>query len=105
MLCVLREKGHLILIFIDDLLIIATSYEKCYISILETTHLLTDLGFTLNVEKSVLIAAQQAIFFVFVLNSVNVTITLTQEKIHKPLTAYTIYYLNLKIQYIATAPR
>ena len=83
MLCVLREKGHLIIIFIDDLLIIATSYEKCCISILETIHLLTELGFTLNVDKSVLIPAQQAIFLGFVLNSVRMTITLTQEKIHK----------------------
>ena len=28
-LCVLRTKGHIIIIFIDNLLLIATSYEKC----------------------------------------------------------------------------
>ena len=52
MLCVLREKGHLIIIFMDDLLIIATSYEKCCISILETMQLLTELGFAINVDTN-----------------------------------------------------
>lgn len=85
-LCVLREKGHLIIIFIDDLLIIATSYEKSCISVLETIQLLTELGFTINIDKFVLIPAQKAVFLGFVLNSVDTTITLTQEKTHNIFT-------------------
>ena len=83
MQCVLREKGHIIIIFIDDLLIIATSYEKCAISILETIQLLTEFGFNINGGKSVFIPLQHAIFLGFVLNSVDMTITLTEDKIHK----------------------
>ena len=85
-LCALREKGHLVIIFIDDLLIINTSYEKCCTSVLETIQLLTELGFTININKSVLIPAQKAVFLGFVLNSVDMTITLTQYKIHSIIT-------------------
>ena len=40
-LCVLRTKGHIV-IFTDDLLLIATSYEKCCATILETISILSD---------------------------------------------------------------
>ena len=45
--------------------------------------LLTELGFTINFDKSVLIPLQQAIFLDFVPKSADMIITLTQEKIHK----------------------
>ena len=62
-LCVLRTKGHLIIInFIDDLLLIATSYKKCYATILDYISVLLDLGFVLHVEKLVFLPQEQATF-------------------------------------------
>ena len=49
-LCVLRTKGHIISIFIDDLLLIVTSYEKCCATVIDT---LSELGVVVHVEKSV----------------------------------------------------
>lgn len=82
-LCVLRTRGHIIIIFIDDLLLIATSYEKCCATVLETIQLLSDLGFVVHVEKSVFVPQQQATFLGFLLNSITMRITLTHEKIQK----------------------
>jgi hypothetical protein len=52
-LCVLRQQSYMLVIFIDDILIIATSYERCAQTILEAITLLTSLGFVIHVEKSV----------------------------------------------------
>ena len=82
-LCVLRTKGHIIIIFIDDLLLIATSYEKCCATILETISVLSDLGFVVHVEKSVFVPQQQATFLGFRINSLTMKITLTPEKVNK----------------------
>ena len=45
-----------------------------------TVKLFTDLGLTLNMTKSVLIPSQVITFLVFVLNSVQVTVSLTPSK-------------------------
>ena len=65
LLCVLGTKGHIIIIFIDNLLLIATSYKKCCATILETISVLSDLGFVVHVEKSVFVPQQQATFLGF----------------------------------------
>ena len=83
MLCVLRTKGHIIIIFIDNLLLIATSYGKCCATILETISVLSDLGFVVHVEKSVFVPQQQATFVGFRINSLTMKITLTPEKVNK----------------------
>lgn len=82
-LCVLRTQGHIITIFIDDLLLIATSYEKFCATVLETIQLLSDLGFVVHVEKSVFVPQQQATFLGFLINSMKMKITLTHEKVDK----------------------
>ena len=71
------------IIFIDDLLLIATSYEKCCATILETISILSDLGFVVHVEKSVFVPQQQATFLGFCINSLTMKITLTPEKVNK----------------------
>ena len=42
--------------------------------------LLRELGFTIHPEKSVLVPAQQIMFLGFVVDSVKMTITLTEER-------------------------
>ena len=79
----LRKKGHLIIIFID-LLLIAISYEKCGATILETISVLSDLAFVVHVEKSVFVPQEQANFLDFRINSLTIfKIALTPEKVNK----------------------
>ena len=81
-LCVLRSKGHIIIIFINDLLLIATSYEKCCTTVLETIQLLSDLGFIVHVEVSVCSSATGNLFR-FLIDSITMEITLTRDKVKK----------------------
>ena len=82
-LCFLRKKGHILVIFIDDILLIATSYEARANAIVETINVLTSLGFVLHVAKSVFIPTRKITFLGFELDSVPMKIRLTNEKISK----------------------
>ena len=73
-LCVLRQQGYMLVIFIDDILIIATSYERCAQTILEAITLLTSLGFVIHVEKSVFFPQQKIIFLCFEINYITMKI-------------------------------
>jgi hypothetical protein len=47
-LATLRVKGHILIIYIDDLLLVGHSYEKCVNTIIETLILLEKLGFVIH---------------------------------------------------------
>ena len=64
-LCTLRKQGHILVIFIDDILIIATSYEGCVKAIIATINILISLGFVLHIEKSVFIPQRRITFLGF----------------------------------------
>ena len=80
-LATLRVKGHIIIIYIDDLLLIGKSYHECIVTIIETSILLERLGFVIHPQKSVLIPVQEIVFLGFSINSKSMTIRLTEEKI------------------------
>jgi hypothetical protein len=48
----LRERGHSIVIYLDDILCIGNSYENCRNCVTETVNLLQYLGFVINRKKS-----------------------------------------------------
>jgi len=54
-------------------------------NILDTVNLLRRLGFTIHAEKSILIPQQKITFLGFVLDSIEMTVTLTIEKKQKIL--------------------
>ena len=76
----LRSKGHLSIKYIDDSLLLGETFEICLNNIRATVKLLQELGFTIHPEKSVLVPTQQIIFLGFVIDSVKMTITLTDER-------------------------
>ena len=100
----LRQHGHLNVGYIDDsylqdsdtkecLLNISDTQtlftrlgfvinicQECLLNISDTQTLFTRLGFVINVEKSCFIPAQRITFLGFVLDSVSMTITLTDDK-------------------------
>ena len=80
----LRSKGHLSVKYIDDSLLLGETFDLrpliCFINIRATVALLRRLGFTIHPENSVLVPTKQITFLGFVIDSVKMTITLTEER-------------------------
>ena len=79
----LREHGHFIVGYIDDFFLKGNSTEQCFHSLLTSTALLQRLGFTIHPVKSQLEPKQVIVFLGFVINSHEMSVTLTDEKKHK----------------------
>ena len=60
-----------------------STYKECENSTFLTLDLLTNLGFTINYGKSVLSPCQAIQYLGFIINSVNMTVSLTTDKISK----------------------
>ena len=76
----LRKKGHSLVGYIDDFMIKANTKEQCVKSVVETGRNFDDLGFTVHPKKSVLSPKQQIEFLGFVLNSVKMQVSVSDEK-------------------------
>lgn len=79
----LRSQGFISVIYLDDLFLIGHSYLECKNNFLITKQLLESLGFTINREKSVCTPSQKIKFLGFIFDSVNFTISITDEKREK----------------------
>ena len=66
--------------YIDDSLLISDTAEHCSKNVNETINLLSELGFTINYEKSVLIPAHSIKFQGFIIDSNTMTIRPTSQK-------------------------
>ena len=77
----LRERGHLSSGYLDDSLLVGYSYTECKSNIVDTTNLLTNLGLCPHEDKSVTIPTQIIQHLGFVLNSIDMTVSLTEGKI------------------------
>ena len=75
-----RKIGHKNVAYIDDSLLISSTYSECKTNIKDTVHLLDSLGFTIHPIKSVLEPTQTITFVGFVINSQNMCVKLTTEK-------------------------
>ena len=80
-----REKNFLSVVYVDDSYLQGDDYEDCFSNVLNTIEILRSLGFTIHPEKSKFIPTQCITFLGFILNSVQMTITLTLEKKEKIL--------------------
>ena len=76
----LRKIGFANVAYIDDSFLQGDSYHDCSQNIDTTAHLLDSLGLTIHPSKSVLVPTQEITFLGFVLNSVLMTVRLTEEK-------------------------
>lgn len=77
---ILRGKGILLVVYLDDFLIIGRSYEECQNNIKITIELLSQLGFLINYKKCSLLPTQKCIFLGFIYNSLAMTISLPEDK-------------------------
>jgi len=78
----LRSENISCVIYIDDLLLIANSYQECLVNIDFSMNLLTKLGFQINTCKSVLTPTQKIKFLGFELDSTSCCVRLSDEKAH-----------------------
>ena len=78
----LREQGHIVIAYLDDTLIIAKTMAETKAAITAATTVLSELGFLVHQEKSVLAPTQDITFLGFNLNTVEMKVTLPTEKQH-----------------------
>ena len=76
----LRLLRVIVAIYIDDLINLHKSKETCALNTERIITLLEKLGFTINMMKSKLEPSKIAEFLGFVINTINMTVQLTQKK-------------------------
>ena len=79
-LSLLRKEGCFISGYIDDFFLLGKNYESCEQNVYSAIEVFHKLGFVIHPEKSVIIPCQRIIFLGFIINSVDMTVTLTPEK-------------------------
>ncbi|XP_077991021.1 uncharacterized protein LOC144445357 [Glandiceps talaboti] len=86
MYATLRKLGYTSMGYSDDSLLVGSGVNECKQNISDTVNLLTQLGFIHHPDKSVLVPTQKLTFLGFDIDSVSMTVTLTQGKIEKMIT-------------------
>lgn len=81
----LRKRGYVSVVYLDDILCIGPDLLSCNENIVETIKLLESLGFIKNREKSVLIASKKYQFLGFWVNSERLILESPQLKRSKIL--------------------
>ena len=58
----LRAQGIFLVAYIDDIILIADTEEALHFAVTKTVTILTDLGFTIDYDKSSLVPSQEVCF-------------------------------------------
>lgn len=100
----LRKMGYLSVIYLDDILLLATTYEKCLENVNATVSLLRELGFIIS-DKSVMIPSKQIEFLGLNFDSIKMTVSLPERKVNqiKKLCQKLAFNKNTQIRNIAEA--
>ena len=76
----LRAKGHTVLSYLDDSIVIHTSKIQASKSVNATAELLSELGFIIHPEKSQFTPVQRIQYLGFIIDSRSMSVTLPQIK-------------------------
>ena len=79
----LRQRGVLLIIYLDDMLIMAESASLVLLHATSALNLLESLRFVINYKKSQLTPSQQIEFLGFLIDSVGLSLQLPGEKFRK----------------------
>ena len=79
-LTTLRTAGHIIFGYIDDFHLQGDTVDECFQTVLDSVLLFESLGFVIHPEKSHLRPSQTIQFLGFVIDSVNMIVSLTDDK-------------------------
>ena len=69
--------------YIDDSCLVARSFQECLLNVRDTLLLMDELGFTIHLVKSCLKPSHILVYLGFILNSLQMTVSLTKEKADK----------------------
>ena len=86
----LRKLGHIIASYIDDLFLQGKTFHQCVANVIAALRQFDELGFIIHPGKSTLLPSQRIVLLGFVINSVDMSINLTEEKreaLHKLCTS------------------
>ena len=75
-----HSKGFTSEVFVGDSYLQGNTYKACLHNIKNTIELLQNLGFTRHPTKSILTPTQRITFLGFVIDSVQMTLEITEEK-------------------------
>ena len=78
----LRARGVRMIVYIDDILLMADTAAQAKSHLEALTFLLTGQGFVINVQKSITTPTQQIEFLVLKVDSVSLHLSLPGEKLH-----------------------
>ena len=78
----LRARGVRMIVYVDDILLMADTAAQAKSHLETLTFLLTGLGFVINAQKSITTPTQQIEFLGFKVNSVSLHLSLPGEKLH-----------------------
>ena len=76
----LRAHGHISTAYIDDSCLLGLTFKDCFNNIRDTVSIMDELGFTINVGKSVLQPCKCIEFLGFLLCSESMTVRLTEKR-------------------------
>ena len=95
----LRLDGHIIAIYIDDLVNVGLTFDECIENVTTSTKLLNSLGFIIHPDKSIFLPKQVG----FNINSQKMEITLTdiKEETLKACCSELLHKNNQTIRYVA----
>ena len=78
-----RKINIRVIIYLDDMLILSHAIREAHMSQDTVIYLLQNLGFIVNVKKSILPPCQEIEFLGMEIDSVKMTLSLTPEKVQK----------------------
>ena len=85
----LRSMGHLNSAYIDDSYLQGDTFAECHKNVIDTIMLFTKLGFHIHPEKLVFLPSQKLTFLGFVLDSIAMTVSPTDDKVQRILSVCT----------------
>ena len=85
LIALLRKLKVRLIIYLDDILVMAASKEESEIRRDTLIFLLKHLGFIINVKKSVLFPTKIIEFLAIITNSIKMELSLSEEKVQKIL--------------------
>ena len=99
----LRLDGHIIAIYIDDLINVVFTFDECVENVITSIKRLNSLGFIIHPCKSIFLPNQEITFLGFNINSQKMEITLTDAKKEtlKTCCSELLHKNNQTIRYVA----
>ena len=79
----LHSLAIIIIGYLDDSLIVASNKQDCWRAIALTISAFMKLGFFIHPDKSILVPCQEIVYLGFIINSINMTVRLTDKRKQK----------------------